>query len=290
MDLIRQALAIRELHLGASHAETLDLQQNLAVFLQRTGDLDEAYQTLEDLLPTLKEVYGEEHQAVGWTFNSMAYSLQQLGRLDEAIEHDRQSVEIFRRRGGGPVGVSPLVQLARHLSAAGRLEEAETAARQALDWLGDTPENPDPKRSNVLVDLGTILTKQGRFDEAKDALRETLRLDIDTYGDDHPYVAQDRYKLGDLARAAGRPLDALPWLDQAIERQRRLRPGANALGLSLTSRGHSLLDLGRIEEAEASFREALDVFAVQTPDDHPDVMAARQGLEAALAAGGQDQP
>lgn len=54
----------------------------------------------------------------------------------------------------------------------------------------------------------------------------------------------------------------------------------------MTSRGEALLDLGRVEDAEASFREALDVFAVQTPEEHPDYTAARLGPGATLAARG----
>ncbi|MEM8932622.1 MAG: serine/threonine-protein kinase [Acidobacteriota bacterium] len=287
VELLRDALTIRRELLGTDHPETVELTQNLASSLQRTGALDEAFDLMTDAFDGVRAAYGDDHQNVGWALNGMAYSLQQLGRLDEAIDHDRRAVEVFRRRGGGPAGVSPLVQLARHLTQAGQLDEAEAVAREALVWLGDTPEDPDPKRSNVLVDLGTILTLDGRFDEADAALRETLRLDIATYGDDHPYVAQDRYKLAELARVAGRPADALDWLDLAIERQQRLRPGANAFGLSLISRGEELLALTRVADAEAAFREALDVFAIETPDSHPDVATARLGLGAALVVQGQ---
>ncbi len=286
VDLTREALVMREALLGAEHPETIELQQNLATALQRTGALEEALDVMTEALAGVRKAYGEDHQNVGWTLSGMAYSLQQLGRLDEAVARDREAVAIFRQRGGGPAGVSPLVQLARHLTQAGQLDAAEAAAREALAWLGDTAEKPDPKRSNVLVDLGTILTLRGRYDEADQALRETLRLDMATYGEDHPYVAQDRYKLGDLARIAGRPADALRWLDQALARQRKLRPGANALGLTLTSHGEALLDRGRFDDAEASFREALEVFAVETPDEHPDYASARLGLGAARAAQG----
>ncbi|MEM9598890.1 MAG: tetratricopeptide repeat protein, partial [Acidobacteriota bacterium] len=95
-----------------------------------------------------------------------------------------------------------------------------------------------------------------------------------------------RYKLGELARMAGRPEEALEWSDLALARQRRLRPGANALGVSLTSRGEILLLLGRTDEAQEICREALEVFAVETPDDHPDVASARLCLGAALTLGG----
>ncbi|MEM8995883.1 MAG: tetratricopeptide repeat protein, partial [Acidobacteriota bacterium] len=285
--LFRRALDIRRRHLGPRHPRTAELLQNVASALQRTGQVEEALSTMAEALDATIASYGEEHQGVGWTLSGMAYSLQQLGRLDEAIAHDERAVEILRRRGGGPSGVGALVQLSRHLTQAGQLRRAEAAAREALEWLGDSPDDPDPKRSNVLVDLGTILTLDGRYAEAGVALEETLRLDIATYGEDHPYVAQDRYKLGELARLSGEPLEALVWLDAALERQRRLRPGSNALGLSLIARGETLRELRRYGDAEASFRAALEVFAVETPADHPDVWTATLGLGAALADGGQ---
>ena len=287
LEFIRQALDIRLDHLGPEHAETLELQQNLAATLQRTGDPEGSLQVMSEALPGVRKVYGEAHQNVGWTLSSMAYTLQQLGRLDEAVDRDRQAVDVFARRGGGPAGVSPLVQLSRHLTELGELEEAEAAARKALVWLQDSDDKPDPKRSNVLVDLGTILARQGRYDEAAEALYETLRLDLETYGDDHAYVAQDRYKLGDLLRTMGRSTEALEWLDLALKRQRRFKPGAAALALSLSSRGFTLLDLNRPGEAEQSFGEALDVFAVHTPSSHPDVAEALLGQGLSLAALGQ---
>ncbi|MEO1087347.1 MAG: tetratricopeptide repeat protein, partial [Acidobacteriota bacterium] len=269
------------------HPRTAELLQNVATTLQRTGQIEEALVTMAEALEATIANYGDEHQGVGWTLSGMAFSLQQLGRLEEAVAHDERAVEIFRRRGGGPAGVSSMVQLSRHLTQAGHLRRAEAAAREALQWLGDSPDDPDPRRSNVLVDLGTILTLDGRYAEAEAALQETLRLDIATYGDDHPYVAQDRYKLGELARLSGSFDESLAWLDLALERQRRFRPGANALGLTLIARGETLLALGRGDGAVTSFKEALEVFAVETPADHPDVWTATLGLGSALAAQGQ---
>ena len=285
--LIRQALDIRLDHLGPDHAETLELRQNLASVLQRLGDPEGSLAMYHEALPSVRKIYGEDHQNVGWTLNGIAYALQQVGRLDEAVEYDRQAVEIFRRRGGGPAGVTAMVQLSRHLTQVDKLEEAEAAAREALVWLQDTPDKPDPKRSNVLVDLGTILTRQERYEDAEEALKETLRLDIHFHGEDHAYVAQDRYKLGDLARVMGRPNVALEWLDLALKRQRRFKPGAVAFGLSLSCRGLALLDLDRASEAEAAFRESVDVFGVYTPDTHPDAAEAKLGLGLSLGAQGR---
>ena len=44
-----------------------------------------------------------------------------------------------------------------------------------------------------------------------------------------------------------------------------------------------MLALERVEEAEATFREAIEVFKIETPENHPDFEAARQGLESALS-------
>ena len=287
IELLRQALAIRAEVLGPRHPESLELRQNLATALQQTGQLERALVVMREVLDGIRETYGEEHQNAAFALSGIGYSLQQLGRIEEAIENDRAAVEILRRRGGGPAAVGATVQLARHLLQAGELEEAERAARQALVWLEDTPEDPDRRRSNVLIELGGVLTQQRRYDEARAALRDALEIDVVTYGDEHPYVAQDRYKLGELARTAGRYDEALECFDRALDFQRGLRPGANALGLSLVGRGETLLAMGRAAEAEATLREALEVFAVETPAEHPDFAAARLGLGAALAAQGE---
>ncbi|MEM9599297.1 MAG: serine/threonine-protein kinase, partial [Acidobacteriota bacterium] len=153
IELVREALDIRRRHLGEEHPETVELLQNLGSSLQRVGETEAALGILEHALAGTRAAYGDDHQNVGWILSSIAYSLQQLGRLDEAVDHDRRAVAILRDRGGGAAGVGVLVQLSRHLTQLGQLEEAEAAAREALEWLGDSPEEPDPKRSNVLVDL-----------------------------------------------------------------------------------------------------------------------------------------
>ena len=71
-------------------------------------------------------------------------------------------------------GDSPLVRDAAALLEAGRVEEAEVAARGAV--------NADPRDAQAHALLGVILEQRGRHDEAERELRESLRLDPKSTG------------------------------------------------------------------------------------------------------------
>ena len=82
-------------------------------------------------------------------------------------------------------------------------------------------------------------------------------------------------RLGALELVLGRPLEALSWLEAAVDR----RPGYPVSRFYL---GRAFFDLGRIDEAVAAFERALELDA--------QLDWAREGLErcGALSGGEED--
>lgn len=90
-------------------------------------------------------------------------ALTRLGRLDEAIESNRQFVSLF------PGNVDAHYNLAESCLAARRYADAILAARQALAI--------DPRHSLSRLDLGLALAASGRLEEASGELRDAMSRD-----------------------------------------------------------------------------------------------------------------
>ena len=97
--------------------------------------------------------------------------------------------------------------------------------------------------------LGGVLQVQGRTEEAEREYQRALRL--------NPRLGQALANLGELYAKQGRYEDALPPLRRVFQ----ISPGVPriraSLGQSLQGRGDQLAEAGRLDEAQALFKEAL---------------------------------
>ncbi len=197
------------------------------------------------------------------TENNLGAALQEQGRTDDAIEH-------YRRAIGFEDDYAPAYNnLGTALRATDRLDEAIAAFERAIAinaGYGDAHYNlanalmakgttveaiaqfraaaaAEPGSVNVHNNLGIALAEAGRPQEAAAEFREALRLDPDS--------ALARQNLGKvLAAAGGSP-------EQTLEEMRRavaLAPSDPDVRYDLAS---TLLEQGKLDEAEREFRETL---------------------------------
>ena len=90
-------------------------------------------------------------------------------------------------------------------------ELLERGARNITEDLMDQPR----ERSAILGALGHTFTLLGEFDRAEPMLTESLALRYPIYGEDHPEIAEARYRLGVLRREQGRLEEAEEHLQAA---------------------------------------------------------------------------
>ncbi|MCS7168514.1 MAG: tetratricopeptide repeat protein [Gemmatales bacterium] len=136
------------------------------------------------------------------------------------------------------------LQEAEHLAAQQRFAEAELAYRRIL--------NSEPRCPAAWRGLGHLAALAGHLPGAEECLRQAIQQSFD-----HPqFAAQCHYELAQLYRRAGRLLDALQHLQQAL----LLSPGNPPL---LRMLGAVYFDLGASESAVQAFRAYLE----QRPDD-----------------------
>jgi tetratricopeptide (TPR) repeat protein len=130
--------------------------------------------------------------------------------------------------------------------AAGRLEEAETSYRHALDLM--------PDYADAWYNLGVVLMAAGHYRDAERSYLNAIEL--------KPDGVEAFNNLGAALRAQGKPAAAEAAYRQALS----LRPSADIFG----NLGATLRELGKAEEAELAYRQALELA--------PDFVAAEHNL------------
>ncbi|MEO0857948.1 MAG: serine/threonine-protein kinase [Bacteroidota bacterium] len=139
-------------------------------------------------------------------------------------------------------------------------EILDAGAARAHDELRSQPD----LQASVLAVVGDVYANLGLFDRAQPLLQDVVRLRTDTLGRHHPDVADALGALAELERQRSR-LDAADSLYATALRTPGL-PGPLRARL-LDQRGVATMDLGRYDEADSLFRQALTLWEATTPPD-----------------------
>jgi tetratricopeptide (TPR) repeat protein len=175
-------------------------------------------------------------------------------------------------------------------------------ARAAADWLTVTellPNDPEPH-----LNRGVDFLRQGALDPAIEALHHALAIQPD-HSTAHSNLGACYERRGDLDQAIehyGRAIAQRPdyanaysnrgyayWKkgehERALEDCNQAITLAPGLGMAHVNRGHALAGLGRSADAEASYREAMELDVDPTVREE-----AIRGLETVARGSCDDQP
>jgi len=181
---------------------------------------------------------------------NLALILRQRGKLEEAIEHYRRSLQINAR---APDALNNLGEL---LAQRGELEEAIQHYRQALQI--------NPAYTKAHNNLGAVLAQRGELEEAIQHYRQALQI--------NPADADLYYNLGEVLAQRGELEEAIKYYRQALQ----INPADADARIRLAE---ALLQRGALTEAIEHFREAVRI--------RPDVAEAHESLGRALAQHGR---
>ena len=185
------------------------------------------------------------------TENNLAASLQEEGRLQEAIEHYRRALTF------DATYAPAMTNLGAALRAAGRVDEAVATYDAALSRAASS--------GTLHVNRGNALMQQGRIADAIAAFRQAVAIDSN---DAHARTALARalYDDGTNALEAGHLARATTAFAEAIQLQPDYAEAYNNLGIALASQG-------KLTEAVAQWEAALRL--------NPNLADARRNLEMA---------
>jgi tetratricopeptide (TPR) repeat protein len=119
------------------------------------------------------------------------------------------------------------------------------------------------------LNLGAVLVDLGRAGEAEVSLREVENDMIEVLGESYGPLAAVWRARGRALDALGRSTEALALFDRSIQRWTEIYGvRSQQVALSLERKATALRHLGRLPEAEAITRQALDTHLALLGDDH----------------------
>ncbi len=259
--LFEQALAMHRQLLEPGHPDLVRSLNNLAALADKTGDFSRAEVLLREVVETMRgDLERGDPEALLFLTN-LAGTLQRQEKYLEAEELFRQALRIRREVSAEDRDVADsLNRLASLLVTVNDYEEAEPLYEQALDLRRRIYGNEHPKVATTLYGLARLHFSRADFGAALVVQEECLAIYLGFYGDDHPNVARSRALLAEIHAASGDLVTALDLYRQAEKVQRRVLGSRHPhLASSLTGQGDVLTRLGRLNEAEATIMEALDI-------------------------------
>jgi tetratricopeptide (TPR) repeat protein len=125
------------------------------------------------------------------------------------------------------------------------------------------------------------------FGSAEELLRRALTVQRAALGESDTVVARTQDNLAEVLRATGRLDDALVLAQQVLDKRRRLLGRHADVAQSLNNVGVMQRQMGAVDDAEASFREALLIYDSLERTTDRDVLSSRSNLGMVLRARGQ---
>jgi tetratricopeptide (TPR) repeat protein len=190
----------------------------------------------------------------GLVLNNMGVFAHFQGRWDEALDLYRRAGHAWEEAGDRWNGAGlATMNVGEVLADQGHVEEAEVLLRDALRVVRASESGS--RIGGVTMRLGRLLSRSGRFEEAHallgEARDEYRRSGFGELGVSDAWIAE-------CLMLQGEPDAALALWTEALETARSLEGAFDVMALLQRVRGCALLQLGRLEEAQAALVSAVD--------------------------------
>ena len=176
------------------------------------------------------------------------------------------------------------------LGSSSRHTDAVAALREQIGIARALHGERNASVVNGLNELGTVLMTMGDLGAAESAYREALELEIKRIGPDRPQTWDIHSNLIRVYEQQGAFEQALHERQTMLATQRNVLAGTRTdeIALALHSLGRDYRELGRLDEAEATIRESLALWAeVSAADGAATTIAPLENLGVTLTLRGR---
>lgn len=258
--LYREALALRETHLGPDEQPTLQSLNALAALESDLGRYDEARGSFERSAESSRRTLGEDHPDTLGTLNNLAVLEQRMGNEALAAERFEELLEA-RRRALGPEHrdtLQAMVNLGLARMGTGQLEEARQLISEARAIGRRTLGEDHPFVLAAMTNEASALLDLGRLDEAGTLLEEALVAADEVLGPDHPMTLVTLASIGDLQAMRGQHVEAAATLARAADgAARAIGPDHPTVLEYRRQVGDEYFRGGLLEDARRSYHDVL---------------------------------
>jgi len=267
---------------GTLKVDTLVAALNNFGYLRRTqGDSKEAESLFRETLAFSREMPNESHYFIGLTRSTLASTLADQGKFEEALQTAREAVAEYRQRGqiDAPDFGFALTILGGFLTEKGEfaaadanLRDAETIFRRRLNplhlWLGDNLRNQ-----------AILLYQQENYKEALSKADETLNIYRESFGKHYDHYPTALMIRGLSLTQTGQPKEGEGVLREAVRiRKESLPQGHYWTALANSALGECLTIQRRFDEAERLLRESFEELKISQGEQNPKTLLARRRL------------
>ncbi len=212
------------------------------------------------------------------------------GKLDRALEHHRQVLELRKKTLGEdhPDTLRAYQSVASVQSIAGHHDAAHTTLRDTIARAERVLGPDHPKVLSMIGNLANARARAGATDEAVELQRQALAGHERAWGTDAPRLAPALHNLGRALRLAGQAAEAHDILARGLAvREQAVGKDDVSLVPWLRELGAARAELGRHDEAVEAIARAL-LLKESAGATSVDLAATRFELAQRLRAAGQD--
>lgn len=216
------------------------------------GHYDTAEALNQQLLPMVRQLYGDSHPRVADVLINLGAIRHDLGRYPEAEQFERQALDIVQRWYGPdhPETASDLTMLARTLIFEDRYDEANALLQRSLAIKERVYGPVHPAVASSLNELGNTAVRQGKYDLA---IRYFTRM-VDIY---HAIYGQKHYLLGiAVSNLAGAWAGKQEWSRAESLFRQAVQIFTETQSPTHINTGIARIKLGRVLLREKRYREA----------------------------------
>lgn len=247
---------------------------NLGMFLWTQGKTQEAEPYLKRALETLERL-GNKDEEVGLakTTNNVGNLYYNKGRWKEAGAYWRRALALHEERQmRDPVACNTLGNLAQWHWARGERDKAWEYFRRALDHAEKRLGKQHPVYGVLVNYTGYNRLEESKLDEAETALKQALAIfEQAKFTADHPMVADCLRNWGELHRLRKDYAEAERKFQQSLAGWRKSVLKVPREAKTHFKLGLLYLDQEQWQPAEASFKEALEVYDKAIGAPHPEI-------------------
>lgn len=266
-------------------------QLSLTDALMAAGDINGAFEKSREIYEEYRENFGEHSLAAIISTVNLAIALQELGKLDEALELRQRALSSCKKLYGeidettvtAMRGLASTIQEMAHVSNdMEKMREALQIQRQALEISRSLYEENHPNFINAEIGICASLIDLGQTQEALEMLESMLKKCNDSFSEGHNIGLIVKENLAACLGKMGMHEEAYKLRTEVLETRKKFYGENHPEVIDVTvNLANSAYRLENFDKACRLYQEALDKALVKYGENHHKVSLIRRNLAVA---------